>query len=368
MSDFKSVYNEEVVRALGERVKGAWPEFDAQAFVRSATAGLDALELMARSTQIAQALSEFLPESFPEAAAILVASMGEPDDKGGIEGMGGFVHMPLLEWVSLAGIEEPEVALDALEQMTKHFSAEFAIRPFIVRHQDVTMARMDAWSRSDDWRVRRLATEGSRPRLPWGIRLKAFVEDPTPTLEILGRLVDDEELIVRRSVANHLNDVSKDHEDLAAEIAQGWWDRGSDEARWAAKHALRTLVKRGHPGALAALGFAGAEDATVEALSVTPDVISKGEAVAIAFDVVAGEEAGRLVVDYALDRVLANDKRGRKVFKIKVIEVAPGDRVSVAAKRSFKPLSTRKYYAGTHHIEVLLNGRVAATASFELTE
>jgi 3-methyladenine DNA glycosylase AlkC len=368
VSDFKSVFDEEMVRALAARVARAWPEFDAEAFAVSAAAGLDALELMARSTQIAQALSEHLPEAFEEAAAILTASMGAPDEAGGLEGMGGFVHMPLLEWVALAGIDEPEAALDALEQMTTRFSAEFAIRPFIVRHQEVTMARMEEWSRHDDWRVRRLASEGSRPRLPWGIRLKAFVEDPTPTLEILERLVEDEELIVRRSVANHLNDVSKDHEDLAAEVARGWWDRGSDEARWAAKHALRTLVKRGHPGALAALGFSGAEDAVVEGLSVTPDVIAMGEEVAIAFDVVAGEEAGRLVVDYALDRALANGKRGRKVFKIKVIELEPGDRAAVTTARSFKPLSTRTYYAGTHHVEVLLNGRVAATASFELTE
>ena len=369
MTSFKDLYDRAMVEELAGRLAAAWPELERDAFVESAAGGLDALELKARSNHIAGALAEHLPTDFERALAILHEAMGDPDANGGLEGMGGFRHMPLLDYVALVGVDELELSLDAIERMTKHFSAEFAIRPFIVAHEERTMERMEEWSRSEDWRVRRLASEGSRPRLPWGIRLQSFVEDPSPTLSILERLVEDPELIVRRSVANHLNDVSKDHEDLAARIAKGWWTRGSDEARWAAKHALRTLVKRGHAGALSALGFEGGEDVVVEDLTVSDEVVAIGGALTFSFDVVAGDDSDeRLVVDFALDRQLAHGKRGTKVFKLKAFELAAGERKSLSGKQKFKQLSTRTYYAGEHHIAILINGREAARVSFEVVD
>jgi 3-methyladenine DNA glycosylase AlkC len=367
----ENIFNEEMIEALAGRVATAYPEFASEAFARAALDGLEPLELKARSEHIRDALRAHLPQDPEEAIALLVASMfaEEDDGTGGVEGMGGFRHMPALDFVPTYGLENPEHSLDAIEKMTLYFSAEFAIRPFIRAHPEVTMSRMLAWAEDRDWRLRRLASEGSRPRLPWAKQLQAFIKDPSPTIEILDLLYDDTNLVVRRSAANHLNDISRDNPEVALDVAQRWMDGASKEAAWTVKHAMRTLVKKGNPDALAMLGFSGGDAVEIEDFSLEPLEVKLGDDATFSFTLTSEEEDNvALIVDYALHRALKNGKVGRKVFKLGKVELEPGKQSSFSKTHSFKQLSTRTYYAGEHKIEVLLNGRAAGIWSFEVVE
>lgn len=372
MSDYakENIFNAGVIEDLADRVSSVRDDFDSEAFMRDALEGLEPLELKARSAHIRDALRAHLPADFEEAVEVLVASMGEDDGTGGVEGTRGFRHMPALDFVACYGLEHLEVSLDAIAEMTLHFSAEFAIRPFIREYPDETLARLATWARDDDWRRRRLASEGTRPRLPWGKQIKPFIKNPSPTIELLDLLYDDPMLVVRRSVANHLNDISRDHPDVAVEVAKRWAEEnGSDEVAWTVKHAMRTLIKKGDADALELLGFGGGECVEVEDFSLEPAEVALGGSVTFAFELVSGEEEEvALVVDYALHRALKNGGVGRKVFKLGKVTLAPLARASFEKTQRFAQLSTRTYYAGEHKIEILINGRCAGIWCFDVTE
>ena len=293
--------------------------------------------------------------------------MGEDDKSGGIEGYNGFRFMPFLDFVAIRGLDNPDTALDSLEKMTLHFSAEFAIRPFILQHPDITLPRLLNWTSHKDWRVRRLASEGSRPRLPWGIQLKPFIENPSFVIGILNQLYNDSNLVVRRSVANNLNDIAKDNPADALETAQTWWDSGDETARWTVRHGLRSLVKQGNKQSLSILGFIGGDNIRVENFQFQPSVVTIGDELNFFCNLVSQELGNvHLVVDYILHRVLANGKLSKKVFKLRQIELLPGEQISLSGKHKFKQLSTRTYYPGIHSIELIVNGHSVGKYDFEL--
>ncbi len=361
----KTLFDTAVIEDIAGRLHSAYAPFDRTAFARDAGEGLDALELKQRSQNICAAMIRHLPSDFAEATSILLQAMGQDDGSGGLEGFTGFRFMPFLDYVAEQGHESPEIALDVLEQMTLFFSAEFAIRPYILADPERTLARMLAWAEAKDWRVRRLASEGSRPRLPWAPRLPLLIKDPSPVLPILDRLHNDPHLVVRRSVANHLNDIAKDHPDFAAATARRWWASGDEDSRWTVQHGLRTLVKQGHPEALEVLGFRGGADIELEDFVLEPGTVEIGSSLEFSFSLISREnEEVRLAIDYALHRVLKNGKKGRKVFKLTVTELAPGESQSFTKRQAFRQLSTRTYYPGTHRIEILANGRVVGGADF----
>ena len=375
MSDYskEDMFNVQMIEELAARMVAVHESFPAERFIEMASEGLEPLELKARSAHIREALRANLPEEIEDAIALLVASMvADGDDgTGGVEGVRGFRHMPALDFVAAYGLEHPELSLDAIETMTLYFSAEFAIRPFIRRYPEVTMARMLEWAEASDWRLRRLASEGSRPRLPWAKQLSAFIEDPSTTVEILDLLYDDSSLTVRRSAANHLNDISRDNPDVTIEVARRWMEDASEGAAWTVKHALRTLVKKGNADALAILGFAGGDAVEVEDFSLEPPEVKLGEEVTFSFSLALAEEEEEevsLVVDYALHRALKNDRVGRKVFKLGKLDLSPGATATFEKKHAFRQLSTRTYYAGEHKIEILINGRSAGIWSFDVVE
>ena len=365
--DLKSrFFNAATVRGLAARLVAADDGFDDDGFIADACDGLDELELKARSAQIMAAMAPRLPGDFNAAVTVLLAALGTPPADTG-EDSDGFRLAPILDYVAAHGLEAPDLALDALAAMTLHFSAEFAIRPFIHRYPDKTMKQMLAWTGADDRRLRRLASEGCRPRLPWGQRLHGLVADPAPVIAILDRMHDDAHDSVRRSVANNLNDIAKDHPDLAVEVAARWWATGAGGSRWTAKHGLRSLVKQGHGGALAVLGFTGGDGVAVEALDIAPRPLAIGGEGQFDFAVVSREPTDvRLAVDYVLDRPLAGGKRGRKVFKVATVDLRPGEKARFARRIGFKQLSTRTYYPGRYGLEVVVNGRVAGTLEFDV--
>lgn len=364
----RDIFDRAVVEDLAGRVAAAYPPFDARRFVEQTAAAIPALGLKDRSLHIAEALRTHLPADYEEALAVLLRSLGPDDGTGGLEGFFGFRFMPYVNFVGRFGLDRPDVSLTALRRLTTYFSAEFDIRHFILRHPDATMERLRAWSRDPDWRVRRLVSEGTRPRLPWAMRLQAFVEDPGPVLALLDRLHDDPHPTVRRSVANNLNDVAKDHPDRAAAAARDWLASGGEGSRWTARHGLRTLVKQGHEGALALLGFVGGDALELVEFAVARSEIRLGEELEFAFALTSREaEAATLSIDYAVHHVKANGRLAPKIFKLAKRRLAPGETLRLSRRHRIAPISTRRYYAGLHRVEILVNGRSLGMRDFSLT-
>ncbi len=366
---FKAVFNRDLVAAIGHHLARHDSAFDADRFCALAGAGLDDLELKARSAQITAALEACLPADFPRACALLIAALA-PHPEGAradAEGLRGWAIMPMADFIAARGLAHFDLSMEALAVMTPRFTAEGAVRPFIAADPGRAMAWLLAWAESPDPHLRRLASEGSRPRLPWFMQLRAFVADPAPLIPLLTRLRDDPSEYVRRSVANNLNDIAKDHPDLVAGIAADWIkDAPPDRARLI-RHACRTLIKQGHSGALAALGFGPAQVALDTLVVRTPEV-RFGEA--LDFEVVLvsrGKAAQRIALDYIVHHVKSGGETRPKVFKWKVLTLEAGASLALARRHPMRPITTRRYHDGPHRVEIVANGRVLGGAAFRLS-
>ena len=366
-SAIKTFFSPALVREISADLKAVYAGFDASGFEAFACNGLEDLELKDRALLICGGFGRFLPDDFETAATTLLESMGEPEPAGGMEGMGGFKFLPHVSFLSEFGRATPEPALRLMKDYTRYFSCEFPIRFFIIDDEAHAMSHVRAWAEDDDWRVRRLASEGTRPRLPWAQQLKSFMADPSPVIDVLDGMHDDPELIVRRSVANNLNDIAKDHPDRAAKVAGRWHSNGTPGSQWTVKHGLRTLIKQGHKEALAVLGYKGGEGVEVQGVSLSDLNPIIGGSANLNFTLENTEsQPVNMVVDYALRRTLANGKTGEKVFKLKLLTMKPGAKTDLKTTLKFKQLSTRTYYPGPHGIRVLINGREAASLDFDL--
>jgi 3-methyladenine DNA glycosylase AlkC len=371
MEPFKNLLNPALVKAAARDLQGAWPAFDKAAFVRRANRGLEALELKARAMQIADALEATLPQRFDEACAAIEAALApahEPNEESAQEesGLRGWIVWPLGEFVARRGVSEPERALLALHALTQRFSAEFAIRPLIQAHPALVFAHLQRWTSDASAHVRRLASEGSRPRLPWGMRLHALVADPSPALPLLRALQDDSSDYVRRSVANHLNDIAKDHPDLVAAWVREHLPGASRERRALLKHASRTLIKAGHGETMALWGAAAPLIGRAK-LTLSPKRIAVGDSVALRLTVrSASAQPQALLVDYAVHHVKAQGGSSAKVFKGWILTLAPGESRTLEKSHSVRAITTRRYHAGQHIVDVRINGQVVTDAAFSL--
>ncbi len=349
---FKLLVDRAAVSRLAAAILRVYPAFDAPGFVAKAADGLDPLELKARVQHVARALRAALPADWARAAAILVASLPPalPDESGL---SGGIALWPLLQVVEDYGRDLPEVSLPALKEMTRRFSAEFAIRPFLVEHPTLTGRTLDTWVTDPDVHVRRLVSEGTRPRLPWGGVLRAAIADPTPGLERIARLVDDPSPYVRRSVANHLGDVAKDHPALAVAVAARWMAEDPSR-RPLVLHALRTPLKRGDPAALALLGYAPGSIRVTE-LALDRDEVTEGDVLTVSARI--GVDAPATVrVDVVWTWPGARG-RGRRVFNAGSRDLAPGETWAFRHRLHTRPVTTRRPAEGTHTLVLRVQGQ-----------
>jgi 3-methyladenine DNA glycosylase AlkC len=354
----KNLLNETVARHLGARLQAAWPPFDRRRFERLSLDGLAALELKARAMHLTAALEATLPDDFEAAAGALEGAIAG--------GLAGWALWPVGEYVARHGQAMPERSLQVLHALTPAFTSEWAIRPFIVRHPELTFATLARWTRDPDPHVRRLVSEGSRPRLPWGLQLKGLIADPSPTLPLLEALIDDDSEYVRRSVANHLNDIAKDHPHLVAEWVERHLPGASPARRALLRHACRSLIKGGDTRVLKAWGQGKPFRGEV-ALRIGPKRLALGDRLALEVTLQSGgKQAQSLVIDYAVHHVKANGGTSPKVFKGWAIELPAGQARVLRKSHAVKPITTRRYFSGTHRVELLVNGRVAAAAAFEL--
>ena len=373
MEPFKNLLNPALVRAAAAHLKRVHPGFDAEHFTHAATSGLEALEMKARSLHICSALQATLPQRFDDAAAVIEAALAPPeagekmaDLQGLAQGLRGWILWPVGEFVAQQGQERPERALQVLQALTQRFTAEFAIRPFIVQHPQLVFSTLADWVQHPSVHVRRLVSEGSRPRLPWGLRLHSLVQDPSPTLPLLQALQDDPSDYVRRSVANHLNDIAKDHPDVLVQWLHRHLPNAAAPRKALLRHACRTLVKDGHPQVLSAWGLGEPFKGQVS-LQLHPPDVALGGAVEMQLTLQSGSRRAQdLVVDYAVHHVKANGSSNAKVFKGWKLQLLAGEQRQLVKRHSLKPITTRTYYAGWHAVQVQVNGRVVAEAGFEL--
>lgn len=364
----KNRFGAEVPRRLGAMLAAVDATFDAERFVADALRGYASLNLMERGRHIAHALQRHLPDDYPAAIDRVLASLDHappPDDNAG--GMSAFLYLPYTEFVSLHGLEHFDVSMRALHALTQRFTGEFSVRPFIERYPQQALAQLHAWTADPSEHVRRLVSEGTRPRLPWASRLREFQRDPRPALALLERLRDDPSLYVRRSVANHLNDIGKDHPDLLADVARRWLADAGEERAWVVRHALRSAVKRAEAGALDVLGYAQAADVAVRNVRIAPEHAGIGDSIEIAFELQNRRGTPqRVLVDFAVFYVKASGEARAKVFKLRTLELAPHETVRIAKRLSLEQRTTRRHYPGMHRVELVLNGRSEPLGQFEL--
>lgn len=363
----KDGLGEEAVGRIARSLKKVYPGFPEKNFRKSALHGLNPLELKERTKHLIEVLHETLPDNFEKTADIFVKikpvwDYGDPEDN-----LRGFAAWPIIDYIGDHGLDHPEASLNALKELTSMFSAEFAIRPFIINHFELTFQTLESWIDDPDEHVRRLISEGTRPRLPWGQQLPQFIKNPAPVFQLLEKLKDDPSEYVRRSVANNLNDISKDHPEKVIKTCKQW-KRGADQHRlWIIKHATRSLVKDGHPEIFGLLGFTENPKLDFQSLEVSPKEIKLGESIGFSFKLQStSSKSQSIVIDYVIHHVKANGKTAPKVFKFRTLEIGAQETVQLTKRHSIKPITTRKYYSGEHAVEILINGKTFGQVPFTL--
>jgi len=363
----RDVFNEGVVNQLAASLANAWQEFDAKGFSRAINAKLKSLSFSGRAALIRDSLWEYLPKYYPRALEIILKALPPEIAHNEITGHDGFIVMPLNDYVAKYGLEHYDLSMQALYQMTKRFTAEGAIRAFILKYPERTLAILSKWTEDENAHVRRLVSEGTRPRLPWTMQLKQLIEDPRPVLRLLEKLKTVPELMVRRSVANNLNDIAKDHPDLVVKTLNRWKKIHNEGTQWLIRHAARTLVKQGNKDVLAVLGYDSKIGITVSQIKLDKPVVKMGDDLNFSFEVKStSKQKQNLVIDYIIHHVRANGKLTPKVFKLTKKTLKAGETLQISKGHSFLPISTRKYYAGKHALEVQVNGSKYGKAEFEL--
>jgi 3-methyladenine DNA glycosylase AlkC len=361
------LFNPETVGRLGDHFEKAGV-FEAAPFTRDVLAQMGPLELKARINWIAEVLTVYLPDDFPAAAdAILSALPPMLDPERSDDDFGHFIYAPLGVFVETHGIASYlDQSLDLLEEITQRFSMEFSIRAFLNTHEAATLERMQDWITHDSYHVRRLVSEGTRPKLPWG---QGVGLTSSQTLPLLDQLHADKTRFVTRSVANHLNDISKNNANAVIERLSGWRETDAQTTReldYMRKHALRGLIKGGHPAAMLHLGYRPDVDVTVTQLNIAPNPVCIDDTVAISFTVSVPKDAP-LIVDYVIDFMKSNGKTAPKVFKCKQVNARANVPIKMNKNHKFKgDATTFRLYPGAHRIHVQVNGRIVQSLNFDL--
>ncbi|PIF19563.1 MULTISPECIES: DNA alkylation repair protein [unclassified Acidovorax] len=371
----KHLLNDTVPPRIAAMVRRAWRKFDTTAFLQQVEPGYESLELMARGQRIAQALQTHLPQDVSRALGVLVDSMdppmgldavGEPD--AGDRPYSAFLYLPHSIYIGTHGLPHFEAAMAAQHALTQRFTAEFCIRPYLLHHQGATLARLRDWAQDGNAHVRRLVSEGTRPRLPWAPRLPAFQNNPQLALPLLDALKDDPSSYVRRSVANHLGDIAKDHPDLAVGTARTWLLGAPAPREALVRHGLRFLIKLGDAAALDALGVGHAVALDVQAARVLPARARIGDKVRIEVELHNPTlQPQRVLADLKVHYVKAHGGAAPKVFKLQTLDIPPGATVAVGKTLSLQQMTTRTHYPGAHQVELVLNGRPQPLGQFQLS-
>ncbi|MDP2126079.1 MAG: DNA alkylation repair protein [Pseudohongiella sp.] len=372
----KNLYGPEIPRRIADMISAAHPAFAHNKFLEFVMPTYESLELMPRGWHMADGLRHALPDDYEKAVDILLTSL--PTAKAHVaeisatadrEGntLAPFLFMPHTFFVARYGLNHFDTSMRAQYELTQRFTAEFSIRPFLQQHTQATLKKLESWVDDPSEHVRRLISEGTRPRLPWASRLPEFQKDPGPVLSLLEALKDDPSLYVRRSVANNLNDIGKDNPAIMLDTAERWMTQASAERAWIVKHALRVAVKNAEPRALALMGFGNKALIEVSDRRISPEDVREGDAVTLSCTLHStAKKSQTLLIDFVVHYVKANTSTRPKVFKLTSCNLAAGDSVFLSKKLSLAPMTTRQHYAGEHKVALLINGQEFELGSFKL--
>jgi 3-methyladenine DNA glycosylase AlkC len=373
MEPFKNLFSPDLVRCVAGHLQGQLQTFDRAHFESSILSRLETLELKARAQWIADHLHAALPTDHLKRASILLAML-HPDELDHVnqatsdEGLCGWGILPLTQVVGQHGVADFDRSMQLLREMTKRFSSEFAIRYFLLADQHRAISILTTWVHDPNHHVRRLVSEGSRPRLPWAMQLPELKRDPSPMLPLLEQLRDDASPYVRRSVANHLNDISKDHPDLITSLVLDWRRGARAEREALLRHACRGLIKQGHTAALAVFDRHPPQLKTGPLQLSTPKV-RLGEVLEMQMTLRStAKTPQQLTVDYVLHFLKANGQRSPKVFKGALLVLEPGKSVTFCRSHRFREVTTRKHYPGEQGVCLRINGVDTEVVGFSLQE
>lgn len=364
---FRNVFNEKVIRNLAESISKNYKQFNKLEFQKECLQNIKQLGFLERSHQICDALHKYLPESYPEAIRILTASLGSPLADAGKTDWDSFIIMPQTEFVSRYGKKYYELSMKALYEMTQRFSAENDLRTFLEIDFHKTMKILTTWTKDSSPHVRRLVSEGTRPRLPMTGRIKIFQSNPEPLFDLLENLLDDPSLYVRRSVANNLNDISKDNPELLIKKLQSWDMQKSRERQWIVKHALRSLVKKGHADALQLSGADTHADAEIKKFQLSKKNVMIGDELSFSFTLKNTHTTNATyIVDYDVQFIKANGDSKSKRFKLRKLTLKALEEKKIEGKFKAVHTSGRTIYPGKHFIQIFVNGQPFSNAHFQI--
>lgn len=363
----KNLYSTEFYDKLAKQLEQVIPDFNTgqlqkDVFVKD----WDKKELKDRMKHTADVLATLFPKTFADAVPIIyqLTEIAKAEQSK----WDGLLYMFLPDYIERFGIDELAIACPLMEKVTQLTSCEFAVRPFIIKYEQEMVHVMLQWSKHENHHVRRLSSEGIRPRLPWAMALPLYKKDPRDILPILENLKMDPTEYVRKSVANNLNDITKDNPEIVLSLIKKW--KGlSKETDWIIKHGTRTLLKHGNPKIIAFYGLNQSDDIEVSSLFIETPNVKIGEALAFSFELKNKDKKQHLVrLEYAIYYLRQNGSYSKKVFKISEKELEANCSILVNRKQSFKIISTRKFYPGLHKISILSNGMEKAIQEFELIE
>jgi 3-methyladenine DNA glycosylase AlkC len=360
----KDLYSPSFYKDLSNALAAVVPSFNKQRFISQVfTSDFVDKELKERMRHTTKVMRAFMPADFVKSVKIIQRLINQLK-KEGIE-EGGLAHIFLPDYISEYGLDDFDTSMQAIEEITQFVSCEFAVRPFLLEYGKDMIAQMQKWSKHKNYKVRRLSSEGSRPRLPWAMAVPELKTDPSPILPILENLKNDSSEWVRRSVANSLNDMARDHPELVISLA-GKWRGISKETDAVIKHGSRTLLKRGHADILSHYGLKS-KHIHISGFKILTPSVKIGEQLDFSFYLSNQDRKKQTVrLEYGLYYLKSNGQWAKKVFKISEKAVAPGTKLKVERKQSFKKITTRTFYPGKHQLSVIVNGEEKIIRNFVL--
>ena len=354
MEPLKNMFQEETMRKFAYTLHSYDEDFQVERFLKLVfDEEWETLELKARCRKISISLGKCLPSNYQMAIDILEKA---------VSGYSFAIFFP--DFVEVVGLDDWDISIKVLERNTQYWSSEFAVRAFILKDEKRMMKQMLVWTTHESEHVRRLASEGCRPMLPWGQSIPQFKKDPSPILPILEALKKDDALYVRKSVANNLNDISKTHPQLVIDLMKTWI--GKDERTdWIIKHGCRSLLKKGNLEIMQLFGYQAINQVHIKEFHLEKDTIAIGEELVFMFDIVSDQDI-KIRIEYGIDYIKANGKTNQKIFKLSEVSLKAGKQLSYVRKQSFKDTSVRKHYTGKHTLTLIINGTACQSLAFDV--
>lgn len=365
MEPFKNKFNKQLVKHLSEQIKLEYSSFEQQLFEETISKQLEALEMKERVRLISQSLFKHLPNNFKQSSQILINILKSEKKPLGID---GFATWPLLQFIEDYGLDDYPHSFKAMYEMTQRFSAEFAIRPFIQNDPEKSFQYIDKWVSDKNEHIRRLCSEGIRPNLPWGIKVENINQNLLRGINILESLKDDPSLYVRKSVANHLNDISHLDQKLMLKTLKAW-SKGNipKERQWIIRHASRTLLKKGNPDILKLHGYNPRIKFQIKNFKLNKKNIKEGDKFTFSFSFYhQSKKSEKVIMDYIIHYLKKDGSYSKKMFRFKDTDLIKNEEYKIEKEIHFKKVTTRVHYKGIHYISLLINGKETEKISFKL--